>query len=53
LIIEPQPWLSVLSDATVAGMRNNERGSFGALDVIVILVIVFGLFGISLLIAAS
>jgi len=31
----------------------DERGSFGAFDVIVILAIVFGLFGISLLIAAS
>jgi len=31
----------------------DERGSFGVLDVIVILAIVFGLFGISLLIAAS
>jgi len=31
----------------------DERGSFGAFDVIVILVIAFGLFGISLLIAAS
>ena len=34
-------------------MNNNERGSFGALDVVMILVILFGLFGISLLIAAS
>jgi len=33
--------------------KDNERGSFGALDVVVILVILFGLFGISLLIAAS
>ncbi|MEA2143554.1 MAG: hypothetical protein QOI64_1984 [Solirubrobacteraceae bacterium] len=31
----------------------DERGSFGAMDVVVILVILFGLFGISLLIAAS
>lgn len=34
-------------------MQNNERGSFGAFDVVLILVILFGLFGISLLIAAS
>ena len=41
-------------NAMVARMhRDNERGSFGAMDVIVILVILFGLFGISLLIAAS
>ena len=33
--------------------KNNERGSFEAFDVILMLVIVFGLFGISLLIAAS
>ena len=33
--------------------KDNERGSFGPLDVVLILVILFGLFGISLLIAAS
>lgn len=34
-------------------MKNNERGAFGAFDVVLILVVLFGLFGISLLIAAS
>ena len=39
--------------ATVRAMKNNERGSFEAFDILLVLLMLFALFGISLLIAAS